>query len=147
MVIPNSNVPAKITNDSDLHRIINLADGADGRPSPRRAHPAVLIALFSGTTIEPSPAESLARLRGAMLGCMKRPDLTEDAREEVTVLALRELLRQFGDPLKRPSIVILWPNSKRKALAEGIGNQPKGRAFPPGPSFRRLAHRFHPSQC
>jgi hypothetical protein len=40
---------------------------------------------------------------------MKRPDLTEDDRDEVTVLALLELLQQFGDPLKRPAKVIPWP--------------------------------------
>jgi hypothetical protein len=40
---------------------------------------------------------------------MKRPDLTEDDRDEVTVLALLELLQQFGDPLKRPAQVIPWP--------------------------------------
>jgi hypothetical protein len=43
---------------------------------------------------------------------MKRPDLTEDERDELTVLRLRELLRRFGDPLKRPAKVITRPNRK-----------------------------------
>jgi hypothetical protein len=40
---------------------------------------------------------------------MKRSDLTEDDRDEETVLTLLELLQQFGDPLKRPAKVIPWP--------------------------------------
>ncbi len=42
------------------------------------------------------------------------PDLTEDERDEVTVLALLELLQRFGDPLKRPAKVIPWPKPSPK---------------------------------
>jgi hypothetical protein len=44
---------------------------------------------------------------------MNPPDLTEDERIKVTVRQLLELLRQFGDPLKRPAEVIPWPDKKR----------------------------------
>jgi hypothetical protein len=43
-----------------------------------------------------------------------RPDLTEDERDEQTVLQLLELLQRFGDPLKRPAKVIPWPTTKKK---------------------------------
>jgi hypothetical protein len=42
-----------------------------------------------------------------------RPELTEDERDEKTVLQLLELLQRFGDPLKRPAKVIPWPKSKK----------------------------------
>jgi hypothetical protein len=45
---------------------------------------------------------------------MKPPKLTEDERNELTVIALLELLQQFGDPLKRPAKVISWPESLPK---------------------------------
>ncbi len=49
-----------------------------------------------------------------ILAYMKRPDLPEDERDEVTVLALLEVMRVFGDPLKRPGKVIPWPTSVKK---------------------------------
>jgi hypothetical protein len=45
---------------------------------------------------------------------MKPPKLTEDERNELTVIALLELLQQFGDPLKQPAKVIPWPESLPK---------------------------------
>ena len=45
-----------------------------------------------------------------------RPDLTEDERDELTVLALPELLHRFGDPLKRPTKVIRWPKPSAEAI-------------------------------
>jgi hypothetical protein len=42
-----------------------------------------------------------------------RPDLTEDERDERTVLQLLELLQQFGNPLQRPAKVIPWPKTKK----------------------------------
>ena len=48
------------------------------------------------------------------LDCTKGPDLTEDERDEVTMLALLEILEQFGNPLKRPAKVIPWPKPSRK---------------------------------
>jgi hypothetical protein len=46
---------------------------------------------------------------------MKPTDLTEDERDELTVLALLEILRQFGDPLKRPAKVIPWPKTEKRS--------------------------------
>jgi hypothetical protein len=45
---------------------------------------------------------------------MERPDFTEDERNEVTVLAMLEILRVFGDPRKRPAKVIPWPKPQAK---------------------------------
>ncbi len=39
--------------------------------------------------------------------------MTEEERDELTVLQLRELMQRFGDPLKRPAKVIPWPRKKR----------------------------------
>jgi hypothetical protein len=47
---------------------------------------------------------------------MKPPDLTEEERDEQTVLQLLELLQLFGDPLKRPAKVILWPKPSHEAI-------------------------------
>jgi hypothetical protein len=57
-----------------------------------------------------------------------RPDLTEDERDEQAVLALRELLQRFGDPVKRTSKVIPLPKPHKKRP------QPK-----PGPSLKLIA--------
>jgi hypothetical protein len=45
---------------------------------------------------------------------MNDRDLSEAERDEVAVLALLELLQQFGDPLRRPGKVLPWPNSEKK---------------------------------
>jgi hypothetical protein len=45
---------------------------------------------------------------------MEPPKLTEDEHDEVTVLALLEILQQFGDPLRRPAKVIPWPKPSPK---------------------------------
>jgi hypothetical protein len=54
---------------------------------------------------------------------MEPPAMTEDERNELTVLALLEILKRFGDPVKPPRKLISWPDKKRP--------QPK-----PGPSLR-----------
>jgi hypothetical protein len=45
---------------------------------------------------------------------MKRSDLTEEERDEQTVLQLQKLLQRFGNPLKRPAEVIPWPKPAQK---------------------------------
>ena len=57
-----------------------------------------------------APWRNMARI----LTNMYRPDLPEDERDEVTVLALLEVLRLFGDPLRRPAKEIPWPKSIEK---------------------------------
>jgi hypothetical protein len=50
----------------------------------------------------------------SILGGMKPPALTEDERNELTVLALLEILERFGDPVKRPGKLIPFQNPSPK---------------------------------
>jgi hypothetical protein len=61
---------------------------------------------------------------------MNRSDLTEEERDELTVLQLQKLLQQFGNPLKRPAEVIPWPkpaNKEASAEATALPNKPFAR--------------------
>jgi hypothetical protein len=56
-----------------------------------------------------------------ILDRMEPPKLTEDDRDELTVLALLEILERFGDPVKRPAKVIPWRKSGKRPQSEGRG--------------------------
>jgi hypothetical protein len=44
---------------------------------------------------------------------MEPPEIPEDERDELTVLAMLELLRRLEDPVKPPGKLIPWPDKKR----------------------------------
>jgi hypothetical protein len=52
---------------------------------------------------------------------VKPPDLTEDERNELTVLALLEILERFGDPVKRPGKLIPFPKPTKRGPSRSQG--------------------------
>jgi hypothetical protein len=51
---------------------------------------------------------------------MKPPDLTEGERDELTVLAMLEILERFGEPVRLLGKLIPWPAKEAPAEARAV---------------------------
>jgi hypothetical protein len=66
---------------------------------------------------------------------MEPPDIPEEERYELTVLAMLELLRRLEDPVKPPGKLIPFPKPQAiRSTPTKRGPQPK-----PGPSLKLIA--------